>query len=235
MEGPTLTAGAAGTEPGTVMGTVGYMSPEQAAGQAVDFRTDQFSFGSILYEMATGQRAFQRKTGVETLAAILRDEPKSVGELNPAAPAPLRWAIDRCLAKEPDERYASTKDLARDLKSMRDHLSETSGVAASSEAPARRRRGWLAPAAAALLAGLVLGALGLRFLVRPSKPQQAEFRQVTFRRGNAGGARFSPDGKTIVYAAAWDGAPMDLYATQLESPESRPLGLAPASIFSISS
>jgi serine/threonine protein kinase len=111
-----------GTEPGVVLGTVGYMSPEQAAGQPVDFRSDQFSFGSILYEMATGERAFQRKTGVETLAAILREEPKAVAELNPAAPAPLRWTIERCLAKEPDERYASTKDLARDLKSVRDHL-----------------------------------------------------------------------------------------------------------------
>ena len=236
MEGPTMTAGPSpGTEPGTVMGTVGYMSPEQAAGQAVDFRTDQFSFGSILYEMATGQRAFQRKTGVETLAAILREEPKAVGELNPAAPAPLRWTIDRCLAKEPDERYASTKDLARDLKSMRDHLSETSGVAASSEAPARTRRGWLAPAAAALLAGLALGALGLRLLSRPSKPPQLDFRQITFRRGTVSGARFSPDGKTIVYSAAWDGTPLDLFATQPESPESRSLGLASASLFNISS
>jgi eukaryotic-like serine/threonine-protein kinase len=235
MEGPTMTAGASpGTEPGTVMGTVGYMSPEQAAGQAVDFRTDQFSFGSILYEMATGQRAFQRKTGVETLAAILREEPKSVAELNPAAPAPLRWTIDRCLAKEPDERYASTKDLARDLKSMRDHLSETSGVAASSEAPARRRRGWIVPAAGALLAGVVVGAVGLRLVVQPPKPQQVEFRQITFRRGTVSGARFSPDGKTIVYSAAWDGAPLDLFATQPESPESRSLGLASASIFNIS-
>jgi Tol biopolymer transport system component len=235
MEGPTLTAGAAGTEPGTVMGTVGYMSPEQAAGQAVDFRTDQFSFGSILYEMATGQRAFQKKTGVETLAAILREEPKSVGELNPAAPAPLRWTIDRCLAKEPDERYASTKDLARDLKSMRDHLTETSGSVAAAGVPAKPHRGWLVPAAAALVAGIALGALGLRLLARAPKAEGPDFRQVTFRRGNVGGARFSPDGKTIVYAAAWDGAPMDLYATQPDSPESRPLGLAPASIFSISS
>ena len=235
MEGPTMTAGAAGTEPGTVMGTVGYMSPEQAAGQAVDFRTDQFSFGSILYELATGQRAFQRKTGVETLAAILREEPKSVGELNPAAPGPLRWTIERCLAKEPEERYASTKDLARDLKSMRDHLSESSGSVAAAGAPARARRGWVAPAAAALVAGIVLGALGLRLFARAPKAERLDFRQVTFRRGTIGGARFSPDGKTIVYAASWAGEPMDLYATQPESPESRSLGLAPASIFSISS
>jgi serine/threonine protein kinase len=163
-DGPTVTAGGApGTEPGTVMGTVGYMSPEQAAGQPVDFRSDQFSFGSILYEMATGQRAFRRTTGVETLAAILRDEPKAVAELNPAAPAPLRWTIERCLAKEADERYASTKDLARDLKSIRDHLSETS-AATLTAAPVRARRGWLIPAAALLL-GVLLGAVALRKLV----------------------------------------------------------------------
>ncbi len=233
-EAPTMTAGAPGTEPGTVMGTVGYMSPEQAAGQAVDFRSDQFSFGSILYEMSTGQRAFQRRTGVETLAAILREEPRAVAELNPAAPPPLRWTIERCLAKEPDERYASTKDLARDLKSVRDHLSETSDVAVTA-APARPRRGWLVPAAAALISGILLGVLAMRLAGSPSGPTQPVFQQITFRRGTISGARFAPDGKTIVYAASWNGLPSDVFATQPDSPESRSLGLASSGIFSISS
>ncbi|HYN20249.1 MAG TPA: serine/threonine-protein kinase, partial [Thermoanaerobaculia bacterium] len=120
-----------GTLPGTVMGTVGYMSPEQASGEPVDYRSDQFAFGSILYEMATGRRAFQRKTGAETLAAIIREEPEPIGQLNPKAPAPVRWIIERCLVKEPEERYTSTRDLARDLRSVRDHLSETSVSAMS--------------------------------------------------------------------------------------------------------
>ncbi len=234
-EGPTVSAGAPGTEPGTVMGTVGYMSPEQAAGQPLDFRSDQFSLGSILYEMATGQRAFQRKTGVETLAAILREEPKAIAEANPTTPAPLRWTIERCLAKEPDDRYASTKDLARDLKSVRDHLSETSAATLTAAVPARSRRGWLLPAAAALVLGAVLGAAVLRKLGGASPPRQPVFRQVAFRRGTVNGARFAPDGKSIVYAAAWDGKPSELFATQPDSPESRPLGLSSATLVGVSS
>jgi serine/threonine protein kinase len=99
------------------------MSPEQAAGQSVDFRADQFSLGAILYEMATGKRAFQKTTTVETLTAILREEPEPVAALIPELPAPLAWIIGRCLAKEPEERYASTRDLAREVATVRDHRS----------------------------------------------------------------------------------------------------------------
>jgi Tol biopolymer transport system component len=234
-EGPTVIAGAPQTEPGTVMGTVGYMSPEQAAGQPLDFRTDQFSFGSILYEMATGNRAFQRKTGVETLAAILRDDPVPVAESNPAAPAPLRWIIERCLAKEPDDRFASTRDLARDLKSVRDHLSETSaGVAVAATARKGRRR-WLFPALAALVAGLVAGVVGTRALFRPSTAAAPSYQRLTFRRGTITGGRFAADGKTVVYAASWAGQPSEVYATQEGSPESRTLGIPRATILAISS
>ncbi|HEX7251887.1 MAG TPA: serine/threonine-protein kinase, partial [Thermoanaerobaculia bacterium] len=150
------TAIAQPTQPGTVMGTAGYMSPEQASGQPVDFRSDQFALGSILYEMATGKRAFQRRTGAETLVAIIREEPEPIAQLAPKAPVPVRWIIERCLAKDPEERYASTKDLARDLRSVRDHLSETSAsVGLEAAEPARaRRRGWTLPAIAALAAGI---------------------------------------------------------------------------------
>src|ERR1700730_1508640 len=118
------TLGASQTLPGTVLGTVEYMSPEQASGLPLDFRSDQFSFGSVLYEMVTGKRSFQRRSNAETLAAILRDNPEPVASLNPQAPAPLCWVIERCLAKNPKERYASTRDLARDLATIRDRLSE---------------------------------------------------------------------------------------------------------------
>ena len=119
---PTL--GSFRTEAGVVLGTLGYMSPEQASGRKVDFRSDQFAFGSILYEMATGRRAFQRESPAETLVAIVRDEPEPIASLNPEVPAPLAWIIERCLAKKPEERYGSTRDLSRDLATLRDRFTD---------------------------------------------------------------------------------------------------------------
>jgi predicted ATPase/serine/threonine protein kinase len=112
------------TEAGLILGTIGYMSPEQASGQTLDFRSDQFSFGLILYEMATGKRPFQRKTQAQTLLAIVQEEPEPIGSLNPEVPPPFCWVVERCLAKEPEKRYFSTRDLARDLVAIRDRLSD---------------------------------------------------------------------------------------------------------------
>jgi predicted ATPase/predicted Ser/Thr protein kinase len=112
------------TQPGGVVGTVQYMSPEQAGGGSLDFRSDQFSFGLVLYEMVSGKRAFKRNTVAETMVAILREEVEPIGVQNPDAPAPLCWAIERCLEKEPNRRYASTQDLARELGAMRDRFSQ---------------------------------------------------------------------------------------------------------------
>src|SRR5436190_5011416 len=120
----TGTLSASQTQPGVILGTVQYMSPEQASGGQLDFRSDQFSFGLVLYEMVTGKRAFPRSTAAETLVAILREQAEPIGVQNPDAPAPLCWAIERCLAKEPDKRYVSTRDLARELAAIRDRFSE---------------------------------------------------------------------------------------------------------------
>jgi predicted ATPase len=114
------------TERGMLLGTVGYMSPEQATGGEIDFRSDQFSFGSVLYEMVTGLPAFRKRTHAETMAAILRDEPERLGSRTLQAPPPFLWIVERCLAKDPKERYASTHDLARDLAAVRDRLAEAS-------------------------------------------------------------------------------------------------------------
>jgi Tol biopolymer transport system component len=218
---PTLVH--SGTHPGTVMGTVAYMSPEQASGEALDFRSDQFSLGSILYELTTGQKAFQRKTAAETMSAIIREEPEPVVKLRPDLPLPMRWMLDRCLAKDPEERYASTRDLARDLASVRDHISEvTSGSEVLLAATPRPRR-----RLPALVLGLaLLAAAGFagwfargRLVASSSAPR---FTRLTFRQGRIANARFAADGHTIVYGARWIGDPPgnQLYRTQVGSPES---------------
>ncbi len=112
------------TMAGSVMGTVGYMSPEQASGAAVDFRSDQFSFGAVLYEIVSRRPAFHGKTHAEILAAVLRDQPERIVVRGAQAPAPFIWIVERCLAKDPSERYASTRDLARDLASLRDRMAD---------------------------------------------------------------------------------------------------------------
>ncbi len=224
-----------GTRPGIVLGTVGYMSPEQASGHSVDFRSDQFSFGSILYELATGKRAFQKGTGVETLSAIIREEPDPIGQASPRTPAPLRWIVERCLAKDPEERYASTRDLARDLRSLRDHLAETSASAEIVAAPAavvRRRRSLLAGAMAAA-AVLATGFLAGRW-TSGRAASNPDFQRLTFRRGSILTARFAPGGESVVYGAAWEGNPPEVYAVRPGSPGSRSLGLPPADVLAVS-
>ena len=177
-----------GTTPGVVVGTASYMSPEQASAQPLDFRSDQFALGSMLYEMATGRKAFQRKTAIDTLAAILNEEPAPIVSVNPQVPPPLRWIVERCLSKEPRGRYSATDDLSRDLASVRDHVSEVSSGAFSgtlspaSTAPPGQRLRPLLLAAGTLAAGIAAGALAMKGLSRP--PAWApSFHRLTFRRG----------------------------------------------------
>jgi serine/threonine protein kinase/Tol biopolymer transport system component len=223
---------------GVVMGTVGYMSPEQASGEPVDFRSDQFSFGSILYEIATGQRSFLRKTAAETMSAIIREEPEPIGKVRPEIPPPIRWIVERCLAKDPDERYVSTRDLAHDLASVRDHVSEITGAVPPQidfgPRPLRRARRATVLAAALLLVlfGAVAGWLAAaKKLPKTSAPT---FSRLTFRSGQLANARFAPDGQTIVYGATWAGEPPGLYAVRPESPESRSFEMKDADILGIS-
>ncbi|HKF41477.1 MAG TPA: protein kinase [Thermoanaerobaculia bacterium] len=222
-----------GTSPGVVLGTVGYMSPEQAGGHIVDFRSDQFSFGAILYEMATGNRAFQKGTAVDTLSAILHEEPPPLGDIAPELPAPVRWIVGNCLAKDPAERYSSTRDLAREIANIRDHLhpaAVTSGAFA-----ARRKHGFpgalVALAAAALLTML---AVGVGVGRRTAKTSPPSFKRLTFQRGNVVTARFTADGQTIVYGASWNGDPFRIFSTRREGPESVALPLPDALFWSIS-
>jgi len=112
------------TKPGVILGTFKYMSPEQASGEIVDFRSDQFSFGAVLYEMVTGKHPFQKTSLPQTLMAIVNEEPRAIGSMNPEVPPPFGWIVERCLAKEPAKRYFSTRDLVRDLVAIRDRLTD---------------------------------------------------------------------------------------------------------------
>jgi WD40 repeat protein len=224
-----------------VFGTVGYMSPEQATGEAADFRTDQFAFGAILYELATGARAFHRPTSVETLSMIIGGEPERPLTLNPALPLPVVWTIERCLSKDPADRYASTRDLARDLQTLRDRTADLDTLDGPRLAAGTRRTRLLAVGSIAVAAALGAGATAVYFASRPGPPGVAEtasvprFQQLTFRRGFVQNARFAPGGETIIYAAEWDGAPMRLFETRPLGPESKPLGPPAAALASISS
>jgi Tol biopolymer transport system component len=227
---PTMT----GTTPGMVVGTVGYMSPEQASGMALDFRSDQFSLGSILYEMATGKRAFQKKTAIDTLAAILNEEPEPIASVSPLTPAPLRWIIERCLGKEPEYRYASSRDLARDLATIRDRLAEVTSSGATVGIARRRRPLAAVFAGSALVLALAASAAYFAGRAAADRPPPS-FRRLTFRRGTVVDARFAPDGQSIVYSAAWEGNPIQIFTARLDGPGFMRLNLPSANLFSISS
>ena len=218
------------TESGTVLGTVGYMSPEQVRGQPADHRSDIFSFGSILYEMLTGRRAFQSDSGVETMSAILKEEPALLASGSPLLPPGIERVVRHCLEKSREERFQSAADLAFALESL-SSISTASGAARalSVGAPARLRR--LAVAAAALAA---VAAAAYFLGGRAERRPPPTYRQLTFRRGTILTARFAKDGDTIVYGAAWDGSPFGIYTMRPESPESSALALPPADLLAIS-
>ena len=224
------------TEPGGLLGTVSYMSPEQAAGQPADFRSDQFSFGSILYELLTGRKAFHRDMAVDTLSAILHDEPEPLAKSAPQTPLPLVWAVERCLSKEPSGRYAATKDLAEDLKKIRDHISTPSGAVALTSQPPPARSHLRSVLLAAIGAALFAGAF---FLGRQTDPAREALgpigsSPVTFQRGHVTNGRFASDGQTIVYSASWEGRPQEIFITSTKGTESRALGIEMSQLLAVS-
>jgi tetratricopeptide (TPR) repeat protein len=164
-----LTRLAPDTAVGVLLGTVGYMAPEQVRGLPADYRADQFALGAVLYELATGSAAFKRESPVQTLSAIIEDEPRPIAELNPSFPPPARWAIERCLAKEPEKRYVSTLDLARELRGIRERIGEgnTSGIDLGAVTPPRHRPRWLQfSVALAIIVGVLFLLPGVRDTLR---------------------------------------------------------------------
>ena len=196
---PGVTQAMTVTEPGLVMGTVSYMSPEQARGSPLDYRSDQFSFGVILYEAVSGRRPFQAGSAPQIMAAIIEAEPEPLPQ---TVPAPLRWIVERCLAKDPSARYASTHDLYHDLLSLREHFSET--VRSAGTAPLRRTgRYWPAPVLAIALACLIAAAgYWFGYRGRPATATQTPM-PLTSSGGTVLNPSFSPDGSEVVFA--WDG------------------------------
>ena len=230
-ESPTM---APATTPGTVLGTVGYMSPEQVRGEPTDHRTDMFSLGCVLYEMLTGQRAYKRDTPVETMSAILHDDPPDPGAFNVNVPPAVLRTLRRCLEKRPQERFESARDLAFALESSVDSSSMSAGPALP---PVRNRR-WLVAAAVALVLGTLIGFAGARVMRTGSSaaldPTGPQFRQLTFDKGTIRDGRFTPDGQSILYGAAWNGQPLKIFMSRADSPESAPLSLPNARLLSIS-
>ena len=221
-----------GTEPGVVLGTMGYMSPEQVRGRAADRRSDLFAFGTILHEMLSGQRAFRGDTAADTITAILTKEPPDLSQTNKEIHPGLDRIVRHCLEKNPEERFESARDLAFDLDALSGVSSPTAVAAAA--APALKKR-WLAPALAAVAVALAAGlAAGYRFGKKAGYAPPPNYQQLTFRRGELYSARFAPDGQTVIYAAAWDGRPVEMFATRTDRPESRVFGLVGADVGGIS-
>ncbi len=227
---PTATHG---TEAGVVLGTAGYMSPEQVRGMVLDPRSDIFSFGAILYEMLSGKRAFHGSTPADTMSSILKEEPPDLTATNRNISPALERIVQHCLEKNPESRFHSARDIAFDLDQLSGVSSTTAKAVPLGETPRRRRLTLALASALGLLLALTLIGAGWWLGKGGTHPPLAEYQQITFRMGSMGNARFTPDG-SIVYNAAWEGGDGQLYLARTDDPGARELGLKDAELLSIS-
>jgi eukaryotic-like serine/threonine-protein kinase len=216
------------TKSGFVIGTVAYMAPEQLRGKPVDHRSDIFSFGAILYEMLTAKRAFSGETEVDTMTAVLLEQPPDTNLQNSAIPQPFQEIVRHCLEKEPENRFQSAKDLGFALQTL---SGSSPGREISFSKPKPRTKRILPWAIAAVLASTSL--VFLLIAVQPSAPA-AKYQRLTSEPGTVYAGRFAPDGRSIVYSAAWNNHPVQAYSTVGNSLLSQPLNLGDAGILAIS-
>jgi len=228
---------AIGTEPGVVMGTVGYMSPEQVRARPADHRSDIFSFGAILYEMLSGKRAFRGDSAAETMAAIANTDPPELSASSANVSPALDGVVRHCLEKSPSERFQSARDLAFDLQA----LSASSAIRSGSSGARLPGRAVRLPSLAlggAVVAALLAVALAYRAGLgagdRRAREHPPNFQRLTFRRGTVLNARFSSDGKTVIYCAGWQGETPSLYSVRATAPQSQKLDLPPAMLYAVS-
>jgi serine/threonine protein kinase len=226
--GTQETVGVNGTAPGMVMGTAGYMSPEQVRGERVDHRTDIFSFGAVLYEMVSGKRAFQKGSAVETMSAILKEDVPELSDSSVAISPGIDRIIRRCLEKTPERRFQSASDLAFAIEA----LSAPSGASTAVQAIAKPKpRRWTAVALVGVLAALAIAFIVGRRLGHSPPPT---FRPLVSGPGMISSARFTPDAQNVVYGAAWRGKPFELFTTRIDSIESRSMALPAGNITGLS-
>jgi serine/threonine protein kinase/Tol biopolymer transport system component len=234
------------TNPGTAVGTVAYMSPEQLRGKELDGRTDLFSFGVVLYEMATGVLPFRGETSAVITEAILNRAPTAVIRLNPELPPKLEETINKALEKDREMRCQSAAEMRADLKRIKRSLdsSRTSVVtepaardvaAAPARPPATRSNAVWSILALSVLVALAAGIYVGKQMFSSAPLPPPTYRQLTFRRGSIRSARFAPDGQTILYSAAWQGSPVDVFTARPEAPEARSMGLSRTQLASVSS
>jgi serine/threonine protein kinase/Tol biopolymer transport system component len=213
------------TRSGAVVGTVAYMSPEQLRAKPVDHRSDIFSVGAILYEMLTGSRAFRGETEVDTITAVLLESPPEINLDQASVPVSFRQIVHHCLEKEPENRFQSARDLAFALET----LANASGVARFKTPRPRARIVPWALAGVLLVATLLL--LGEHWQQNAQSPS---YRRLTYEAGTVYSARFAPDFRSIVYGAAWNGRPLQLFSSVGDSLLSQPLDVTDANLLSIS-
>jgi hypothetical protein len=225
LDGSTV---ASQTTKGVAMGTAGYMSPEQVRGETIDHRSDIFSFGTVLYEMLAGQRAFQRNSSVETMNAILKEEPREIATPERGIPPVLQRIVHRCLEKERDQRFQSAKDLSFALDSI--NAGVTTAQAQAVTGLARRWNVWRT---ATVVMGVMLITAAVAML-RGRSPQQPRYNRITFRKGAISSARFAPDEQTIIYGAAWDHPTVRLYRSRVDGTDVRGLDLHAADLLAVS-